>query len=86
MNVKTESTENINTKGLRYEDLPDFLTMEELRKYLRMGIHSVYALSKRPDFPKVPNGNRYIFPKKAVKEWMELQAEKFKVPKKLRTL
>jgi excisionase family DNA binding protein len=69
------------TEPVLYESLPDFLTHKELCLYLRIGHNRAYALSQRIDFPKVPFGNRYVFPKQQVKEWMERQAEALRNPK-----
>lgn len=58
-----------------FESLPDFLTHKELCQYLRIGNNRAYELAQQPDFPKIPFGNRYVFPKAQVKEWMERQIE-----------
>lgn len=76
----------MDNNSLRYDELPDFLTVKELRQYLRIGHNKAYELANRPDFPKIPFGNKKVFPKKAVKEWMEHQSEKGRLPKKLRAI
>jgi excisionase family DNA binding protein len=65
---KWQKAENIK---LRYEDLPDFLTVKELSKYLRVGANRAYTLANRKDFPSCQFGNRKVFPKKQVKAWVE---------------
>ena len=76
----------VNNINLRYEDLPDFLTIKELRIYLRIGANRAYALANRKGFPSHQFGNRKVFPKGQVKAWVERHAEQGALPKKLRTL
>ncbi|WP_068964774.1 helix-turn-helix domain-containing protein [Desulfosporosinus sp. BG] len=76
----------ITSDAIPYDSLPDFLTHKELCQYLRIGHNRAYTLSQRIDFPKVPFGNRYVFPKQQVKEWMERQAETHRNPKALKAL
>jgi predicted DNA-binding transcriptional regulator AlpA len=54
-----------------YEDLPAYLTVKELQIYLRISRNQAYALARRPDFPKVLDGSKKIFPKAQVAEWVE---------------
>ena len=68
------------------ETYPDFLSHKELCNYLRIGNNRAYELAKRIDFPKVSFGNRYVFPRQQVKEWMERQAETSRNPKALKML
>lgn len=63
-------------KGLQYDDFPDFLTIEELKQYLRIGTNKAYELARRQSFPKVMFGNKKIFPKAQVREWMLSEAAK----------
>lgn len=53
---------------MRYEDLPDVLTVAELRKYLRVGRDRAYEIAK--DIPHIKNGNRMLIPKENVRKWM----------------
>lgn len=68
------------------EEFPDFLTHKQLCEYLQVGHNRAYALANRLDFPKVAFGNRYIFPRQQVKEWMGRQADINSVPKTFRSL
>lgn len=43
---------------MRYEDLPDVLTVDELRHYLRVGRDRAYEIAK--DIPHIKNGNRML--------------------------
>ena len=54
-------------EGLRYEDLPDNLTIKELKAYLRVGANKAYKIAK--EIPHFQCGNRRIFPKEKVREW-----------------
>lgn len=76
----------MSPEAVPYDSLPDFLTHKELCQYLRIGHNRAYALSQRTDFPKVPFGNRYVFPKQQVNAWMERQAESYKNIKVLKAL
>lgn len=60
-----------NDKLLRYEDLPDYLTIEELKGWLRLGANKAYDLANTPGFPTIRVGNKNIFAKAQVKEYME---------------
>lgn len=53
---------------MRYEDLPDVLTVAELRNYLRVGRDRAYEIAK--DIPHIKNGNRMLIPKENVRKWM----------------
>lgn len=64
----------------------DYLDVKGLKNYLNIGITKAYQLAQRKDFPKVRFGNKYIFPKKAVDEWMEKEAARGTQPRKLRVM
>lgn len=72
--------------ALRYEDLPDYLTIKELQVYLRCGQNKAYAYANRPDFPKFTDGSKKIFPKTKVREWMDRHIELQMQPKGVRSL
>jgi len=55
------------SKNLRYEDLPDNLTIKELKEFLRVGNNKAYEIAK--EIPHYKAGNRRLFPKEKVKEW-----------------
>ena len=46
-------------------------TIEQLSKYLNLGINRTRALVARTDFPKITVGSRYLIPRKAVDTWLE---------------
>ena len=71
---------------MRYEDLPDYLTVQDLKKYLRIGTNYAYELANTPGFPHLKFGNRKIFPKVKVQEWLDRKTEQGMLPRKLRAL
>lgn len=73
-------------KGLQYDDFPDFLNVKELSQYLRIGMNKAYELSRRQNFPKVMFGNKKIFPKAQVRDWMIQEAAKNMAVRKLKAL
>lgn len=68
---------------MRYEDLPDVLTVAELRNYLRVGRDRAYEIAK--DIPHIKNGNRMLIPKENVRKWM-LNGTEGKQQKRLRAI
>lgn len=77
-----ETLPNVQTE----ETFPDFLTHKQLCSYLQIGNNTAYSLAARKDFPKVPFGSRYRFPRDLVKAWMERQAQLSALPKSLRAM
>jgi excisionase family DNA binding protein len=69
--------------SLRYEDLPDNLTVEDLRIYLRVGRNRAYEIAK--EIPCYRSGNRRLFPKERVKEWV-LKQSASRAAKRLRAI
>lgn len=72
--------------ALRFEDLPDFLTIDELRIWLRLGRNAVYELANKPGFPHFKNGNKKIFPKHEVREYIQQEVERERLPRRLRVV
>lgn len=70
----------------RFEDLPDFLTVQELRDWLRIGTNKAYDLAKKPGFPVMRFGTKLIFPKIQVRDWVQREVERGKLPKRLRAV
>lgn len=78
-----EQVENVST---RFEDLPDYLTIQELRGWLRLGTNKAYELANRPGFPVLRFGTKMIFPKEQVRDWVHREVERGKLPKRLRVV
>ena len=76
----------MDNDNLRYEDLPDFLTVKELKQYLRIGTNKAYELANAPGFPHIKFGNKKVFPKAEVKAWVEREVKQNKLPKRLRAI
>jgi predicted DNA-binding transcriptional regulator AlpA len=74
----------LGTQNLRYEELPDFLTIKELQQWLRIGQKKAYALANTPGFPHLKFGVKKIFPKAEVREWLAREAKFGRLSKKLR--
>ena len=68
---------------MKYEELPDVLTVQDLQKYLRVGKDKAYQVGK--EIPHFKNGNRMMFPKERVREWL-LRKSATKVEKRLRAV
>ncbi len=56
---------------MRYEDLPDVLTIPEVAKFLQIGITKAYEMSHWRGFPAIRIGRAIRIPKKALMEWLE---------------
>lgn len=48
----------------------DVLTLKELAKFLGLNVMTLYRNLKKLDIPKRKIGNKYLFSKKAVLEWL----------------
>lgn len=68
---------------MNYDDLPDVLTVDELRRYLRVGRDRAYKIAN--EIPHIKNGNRKLIPKENVRKWM-LNGTEGKQQKKLRAI
>lgn len=68
---------------MQYDDLPDVLTVGELRQYLRVGRDKAYQIAS--EIPHIKNGNRRLIPKVNVRKWMLRESES-KTEKRLRVL
>lgn len=73
-------------QGMRYEDLPDYLTIKELKQYLRCGETRVYELANTKGFPSLRHGSKFIFPKDRVKAWVDREVEMRMQYKKLKNI
>jgi hypothetical protein len=71
---------------LRFEDLPDYLTINELRAWLRIGQKRAYALAKTPGFPHLEYGVKKTFPKAEVRDWLCREAKQGRLSRKLRSI
>lgn len=75
-----------NVPSLRFEDLPDFLTINELKLYLRIGTNKAYELANSPGIPHLKAGNKKIFPKHQLREWLNNEIERGRLPRRLQAV
>ncbi len=66
---------------MRYEDLPDVLTVEEIRCYCRVGRDKAYKIAE--EVPHIKNGNRRLVPKENLRRWI-LGQSKDKLTRRLK--
>jgi excisionase family DNA binding protein len=53
-----------------FDDLPEFLTVEEIRAYLRLGRSTIYELLRRGELPHVRFGRAIRVPKTALAKYL----------------
>ena len=70
--------------NLRYEDLPDVMTIQDLKTYLRVGKNKAYEIGEK--IPHFKNGNRRLFSKENVREWLKQQSEQGRLQRQLRAV
>jgi excisionase family DNA binding protein len=58
--------EKAMTDTKTYDDLPDFMTVEELAAWLRLGCNTAYEIVRRGDVPHVRFGRSIRIPKTAL--------------------
>lgn len=56
------------------EDYPLTLTVKEVSEIMRISLSKAYTIVKRPDFPVIVDGNRFIIPRDTFFRWMEQAA------------
>jgi excisionase family DNA binding protein len=58
------------TRQTRFEDLPDFLSVEETRTYLDLGRSTMYDLLRRKEMAHVRFGRRILIPRAALERYV----------------
>jgi excisionase family DNA binding protein len=58
------------TRLTRFEDLPDFLSVEDTRTYLGLGRSTIYELLRRKDLFSVRFGRVIRIPKTALEKYI----------------
>jgi excisionase family DNA binding protein len=58
------------TSQTNFDDLPEFLTVEEIRAYLRLGRSTVYELLRQGELPHVRFGRAIRVPKTALAKYL----------------
>jgi excisionase family DNA binding protein len=54
----------------RFEDLPDFLSVEETRRYFGLGRSTIYELLRRKELPHVRFGRVIRIPRVALEKFL----------------
>lgn len=65
---------------MRYEDLPDVLTIPQMAEFLQIGTTKAYEMSHWRGFPAIRIGRSIRVPKKALMEWLEQQHQREQEP------
>lgn len=61
---------------IRFDDLPDVLTPGEVQSFLRLGRNATYDLLKDGTLRSVRLGQKYLIPRQAVRDLLDLSAER----------
>ena len=61
---------------MKATELPELMTIKELKTYLNCSYDTVYSLAKRKDFPSFMIGNKYYINKTELPVWIEKQCKK----------
>ena len=59
----------------RYDHLPDVLTPQEARAFLRLGRNAIYAALQDGRIRSVRLGQKFLIPKAALREFLDRDAE-----------
>ena len=54
---------------LGIKDCPDFMTINEVAKYLRLSTATIYSLVKNQEIKSIKFGNRWRIPKESLIEY-----------------
>jgi excisionase family DNA binding protein len=71
MNQEIPPAATVNNRKVPYEELPEFLTPEELQAYLGLSRNTVYELLRRNEIRHVRFGRSIRIPKVALKQTAE---------------
>jgi excisionase family DNA binding protein len=64
------------TRKTRFEDLPDFLSVEEARAYLGLGRSTLYDLLRRGELPGVKFGRVIRIARSTLRRYVEPNEER----------
>lgn len=56
-----------------FEELPEVLTIKDIKEILRIGQSQAYEIARRKDFPKLPIDKPIRVPKEAFLKWAKLK-------------
>ena len=63
------------TRMTRFEDLPDYLSVEEIRVYLGLGRSTIYDLLRRGELPAVRFGRVIRIPRHSLAQYAAAEEE-----------
>lgn len=63
----------IMTKDANKRELPELMSVKELREYLHVSTQYAYELVKLRNFPSIRLGNKYYVNKDRLANWLERQ-------------
>jgi excisionase family DNA binding protein len=66
--LKSDAPGTVILPTVPYDQLPEYLTPEEFRDYMRIGRNSVYELLRRDEIPHVRFGRTIRIPKAALQQ------------------
>jgi hypothetical protein len=58
---------------MNFDDMPDIMSVGDLKRLFRIGINKAYELTKHKGFPAIHIGRKIIIPKKQLEAWLENQ-------------
>ncbi len=58
---------------MNFDDMPDIMSVEDLKKLFDIGINKAYEITKYKGFPAIHIGRKIIIPKKQLEQWLENQ-------------
>jgi len=58
-----------------WDDLPDIMTVEEMRQYFRYSKGTAYKMVKLPGFPAIKEGKTIRIPKRDLRKYIEKRLE-----------
>lgn len=61
---------------INFENLPDFLTVKELKQVLRLGQVKAYNITREKNFPCICIGRKKLIPKIELEKWIENKIKK----------
>ncbi len=58
---------------MNFDDMPDIMSVEDLKKLFGIGINKAYEITRYKGFPALKIGRKIIIPKKQLEQWLENQ-------------
>lgn len=58
---------------MNFDDMPDIMSVEDLKKLFKIGINKAYEITRYKGFPAIHIGRKIIIPKQQLIQWLENQ-------------